>query len=76
MFEFLTRLTSLHAALWLLRVLTSRDGRSELHQQFVVYLRELGLYHLAQSSLTDQASASCVAQLLEDADAIALNAAY
>lgn len=65
----LIRLTSLHAALWLLRVLTSIDGPRELRQQRVAYMSELGMYDLARNSLSDQAASSCLTQLLADADA-------
>jgi hypothetical protein len=65
----LIRLTSLHAALWLLRVLTSIDGPRELRRQRVAYMSELGMYDLARNSLSDQAASSCLTQLLADADA-------
>jgi hypothetical protein len=65
--------TSFHAALWLLRVLSSSAGHAKQQQRRVSYMQQQGFYALARGSLSDQAASNCVSQLLEDVDVSLLN---
>ncbi len=62
-------LTSLHAALWLLNILSSRVEPSTVHEQRLAYMSDHGFYDLARDSLSDVAAFSCVVKLLGDAGA-------
>jgi hypothetical protein len=62
-------LTSLHAALWLLNILSSKVEPSTAHEQRVSYMSDHGFYDLARDSLSDGAACSCVVKLLGDAGA-------
>jgi hypothetical protein len=51
-----------------LKVLSSREGPSEQHQQRVSFMNEQGFYEIAKSSFADAAASSCLTELLEDAE--------